>query len=151
AGKLLPLMFPLPNTPGDPVTGTNNWAGNSSGGGENNEIVARIDHNISDKQHLFGRYTYLGNTNLAIDPLKNGICADRCSEKYANNNVALEYTNILTPTTILSVRASYLRFAFDRTPLNLGFDISKIGWPDFLKSQIQFPLLPTPSITGYDP
>ncbi len=150
ATALLPLMFPAPNTPGS-ASGTNNWAGNSSAGGENDEVVARVDHTISERQHLFGRYTYWGNTNLPINPLGNGICADRCSEKYSNNNVALDYVNIITPTTILSIRASFLRFVFDRTPLNLGFDISKIGWPDSLKSQIQYPLLPTPSITGYDP
>jgi hypothetical protein len=150
ATKLLPLMFPAANTLGT-ATGSNNWAGNSSAGGQNNEAVLRMDHNISDKQHLFGRYTYWANTNLAIDPLGNGICADRCSETYANNNVALDDVYILTPTTILSIRASYLRFAFNRTPLNLGFDLTKIGWPASLKSQIQFPLLPTPSIAGYDP
>ncbi len=150
ATALLPLMFPAPNTPGT-ASGTNNWAGNSSAGGENAEVVARVDHTISDRQHLFGRYTYWGNTNLPINPLGNGICADRCSEKYSNNNVALDYVNIITPTTVLSIRASFLRFVFDRTPLNLGFDISKIGWPASLKSQIQYPVLPTPSITGYDP
>jgi hypothetical protein len=151
ATKLLPLMFPFPNTPGNPITGTNNWAGNSSAGGENNELVARVDHSISEKSHLFGRYTYWGNTNIAINPLGNGICADRCSEKYANNNVALDYVYTLNPTTILSIRGSYLRFAFNRNPLNLGFDVTKIGWPASLQSQIQFPSTPAPSITGYDP
>jgi Carboxypeptidase regulatory-like domain len=50
-------LYPLPNTTGVPTTGANNWAGDASIGGNNNEYVARIDQNVSAKQHLFGRYT----------------------------------------------------------------------------------------------
>ena len=50
--------------------GANNWIGNGSVGGNQNETVVHIDQNVSDKQHITARYTYWGNLNLPTDPMK---------------------------------------------------------------------------------
>src|SRR5207249_5005648 len=49
--------YPLPTMAGNQFTHVNNYALASSGGGNNDEFTARVDRNVSDKQHLFGRYT----------------------------------------------------------------------------------------------
>jgi hypothetical protein len=124
--------FPMPNTAG--TTGAdgvniNNYTIATSAGGNQNQVVGRMDENISDTQHIFFRYTYWNVLDLPIDPLGTGLCADRCAEKYDSTAPALGYTWTITPTTILGVNASLSRFAYDRKPINSGFDLTTIGWP----------------------
>ena len=113
--------------------------------------MVHIDQNISDKQHLSARYTYWGDLNLPIDPFKVGVCKDRCTETFNTNSFVLSDVYSLTPTTILDMRVSYQRFAYNRTPSTLGYDLTQLGWPASLNSQAAFRVLPVPCITGFDP
>jgi len=125
--------FPMPNVAGtvDPKSGlnTNNFVTATSGGGNQNQVVGRLDHAITNNQHIFFRYTYWNVLDLPVDPLGTGLCADRCSEKYDSTAPALGYNYTLTPTTIIGINASLSRFAYNRSPKNSGFDLTTIGWP----------------------
>ena len=125
--------FPAPNTAGstDPTSGinVNNYTIATSAGGNQNQVVGRLDQNITGNQHLFFRYTYWNLLNLTIDPLGTGLCAGRCAEKYDSTAPALGYNWTITPNTNLGINASLSRFAYDRTPKNKGFDLTTIGWP----------------------
>ncbi len=163
AGNVLPVnrlspaslqllkLYPLPNATGDPLTGVNNFVTNASVGGNNSQTVARFDQNISDRQHLFARYTYWGNLNLPIDPFKTGVCQDRCTEAFNTNNFVLDDVYSFNPTTILDLRASYLRFSYNRTPETLGYNLSQLGWPASLNSEVAYNPIPVPCISGFDP
>ena len=146
--KLLNL-YPMPNAPGG-ANGVNNWVSNSSQGGNQNETVARIDQNVSDKQHISARYTYWGNLNLPTDPFHNGVCQDRCTETFNTNNFVLADTYSFNPTTILEVRLSYQRFDYNRIPTTLGYDLTQLGWPAENNTQAVFRDLPVPVINGFD-
>jgi Carboxypeptidase regulatory-like domain len=142
-------LYPLPNAPGD-AQGNGNWVANGTAGGNNNETVVRIDQNVSDKQHISARYSYWGNLNLPNDPFRNGVCQDRCTETFNTNNFVLGDTYTFTPTTIMEVRLSYQRFSYDRIPSTLGYDLTQLGWPASLNSQVSFRDLPIPVINGFD-
>lgn len=146
--KLLQL-YPTPNALGS-ANGVNNWTSNSSQGGNQNETVARIDQNVSEKQHISGRYTYWGNLNLPTDPFQNGVCQDRCTETFNTNNFVLSDTYAFNPTTIMEVHLSYQRFAYDRIPTTLGYDLTQLGWPAVNNTQAVFRDLPVPVINGFD-
>ncbi len=141
-------LYPLPNAPG--INGQGNYVANASVGGNNNETVARIDQNITDRNHLSARYTYWGNLNLPIDPLGTGVCQDRCTEVFNTNNFVLSDIETFSPTTIMEIRASYQRFNYDRTPITLGYDVTKLGWPASLNSEAVFDTLPIPVISNFD-
>ena len=151
AALKMSTYYPLPNAAGNALTGVNNWVGNASVGGHNDETVVRIDQNISDKQHLFARYSYWGNVNLPIDPFNNGVCQDRCLEAFNTNSFILDDVYTISPTTIFDLRASYQRFSYDRTPTVSNFNVTQLGWPSSLNSQAAFQSLPVPCISGYDP
>jgi hypothetical protein len=142
-------LYPMPNTAGG-ARGINNFVTNASVGGGNNETVAHIDQNVSDKQHISARYTYWGNLNLSIDPLGTGVCQDRCTETFNTNNFVFSDTYSFSPTTVLEVRASYQRFSYDRLPKTLGYDLTQLGWPASLNTQATFLALPNPVISGFD-
>jgi hypothetical protein len=139
-------LYPMPNVNGDGF----NWVGNSSQGGNNNETVVHLDQNVSEKQHISARYTYWGNLNLPNDPMGTGVCQDRCQETFSTNNFVLSDTYSFTPTLIMQVHASYQRFSYDRTPETLGYDLTQLGWPASLNSEVVFRSLPIPIISGFD-
>ena len=142
-------LYPAPNAPGS-ATGTGNWVGNGSQGGNQNQTVVHIDQNVSDKQHITARYSYWGNLNLPTDPFGNGVCKDRCTEVFNTNNFVLGDTYSFNPTTIMEVRLSYQRFSYDRTPSSLGYDLTQLGWPASLNTQAFAQTLPLPVINGFD-
>src|ERR1700751_1408028 len=124
--------FPAPNVPGTIGSSgidTNNFVTATSGGGNQNQVVGRLDHSITNNQHIFFRYTYWNVLDLPVDPLGTGLCADRCAEKYDSTAPALGYNWTVTPTTIVGITASLSRFAYNRAPKNSGFDLTTIGWP----------------------
>lgn len=161
AGRLNPTslallkFFPAANTVGrpDPQTGQtiDNFSTATSAGGNQNQVLGRLDQNISATQHIFFRESYWNVLDLPVDPLGTGLCADRCSEKYDSNIAAIGYNWTVTPTTIVGIDASVSRFAYDRAPINSGFDLTSIGWPsqynDAVPTGARTP--PTPCIRGY--
>jgi hypothetical protein len=142
-------FFPAPNIAGAPPTGIN-YTTTGSSGGNNYETVAHIDQNISEKQHLSARYTYWTNKNLPTEAF-NGICEDRCAEQFSTNSFVLADDYSFSPKTLLDLRISYLRFLYSRSPLLSNFNLTTIGQPAALQSQVQFPGPPVMSVSGFDP
>jgi Carboxypeptidase regulatory-like domain/TonB dependent receptor len=125
SAKLLDL-WPAPNGSGL----TNNFTTAAASGGDHNQVVLRLDHNITNKQRVFLRASYWNVLDLPIDPLGTGLCADRCAEHYDTYAVAAGYTYSMTPTTVFGFNANVSRFKYDRDPKNAGFDLTSIGWPE---------------------
>jgi Carboxypeptidase regulatory-like domain/TonB dependent receptor len=126
-------FFPAANTAGtlNPVTGivTNNFTTATSGGGNQNQVVGRLDQSLGSNQHIFFRINYWNVLDLPVDPLGTGLCADRCAETYHSYTPAVGYTYTLTPNTIVGVNISLSRFDYNRSPKNSGFDLTTLGWP----------------------
>ncbi len=142
-------FFPLPNTAG--TNGSNNWVGNSALGGDNHQIVAHIDQNVSEKQHISARYNFWAATDKPNQPFGNGICTQRCGDRFSTNDFVIADTYAFSPKTIMDVRFSYLRFDYHRFPVLSDFDLTSIGMPAALQAAIQFPGPPTMEISGFDP
>jgi Carboxypeptidase regulatory-like domain len=126
-------FFPAANTAGslNPATGivTNNFTTATSGGGNQNQVVGRLDQSLGSNQHIFFRISYWNVLDLPVDPLGTGLCADRCAETYHSYTPAVGYTYTLTPNTIVGVNISLSRFDYNRSPKNSGFDLTTLGWP----------------------
>jgi len=135
---------------GDLYTHNNNFTTAMSQGGDTDQINERLDYNISDKQRFFGRFSYWTMLDLPKDPFKNGICPDRCTETYRSKPIVLGDTYTFSPTTVLDVRLSYVRFAYLRTPLTQGIDLSTFGtnW-GALNSQVGYTHIPAVCPAGY--
>jgi hypothetical protein len=141
----------LPCTADSTIGCKNNYSKSYGTGGNQNQVVGRLDQNLTANQRLFFRYTYWNVLDLPQDPLGTGLCQDRCAEKYATSAVALGYNWSITPTTIAAVNVSLSRFAYNRAPINSGFDLTTIGWPAQFNAVI--PSIartpPTPCVLDY--
>src|SRR5467141_3413436 len=130
---------------------TNNFTTAAPTGGDHNQFVGRLDHNITNKQRLFVRFNYWHVLDLPIDPLETGLCADRCAEDYHTYALAAGYTYNITPTTVIGLNASVSRFTYNRSPKNTGFDLTSIGWPASYNASVPAEMRtpPTPCVANF--
>lgn len=150
--KALLYLWPAPNAPGvvTPSGTINNFTTVASTGGDQDQFVARIDQDINSKQRLFVRFSHWSVLDLPVDPLGNGLCADRCSENYATNAGAAGYNYNIGPQTIFDFNASVSRFKYNRNPKNAGFDLTSIGWPSTYNASVPSNMRtpPTPCVAN---
>jgi hypothetical protein len=135
--------FPAPTGSGNQYTNVNNFTTSYSTGGNIDEVNYRMDYNLSEKQRLFGRYTYFNLLNLPDAPFGQ-ICTDRCTETVHTGQTVLGDTISFSATTILDLRLGFTRYAYLRTPLSQGIDLSKFG-PNWgaLNNQVTWTHIPT--------
>ncbi len=67
-------------------------------------IVGRIDHQISDKQRIYGRYIFRDNPTVSPDYRPQTIDNDGTK----HHSIGLTYNYTITPTTLLTVDAGYV-------------------------------------------
>jgi hypothetical protein len=124
------LNFPItgqPNVPGVQYTAANNFSTVCQVGGNNNQETARGDYNMSDKLRMFARFSRwhsqanpcapMGNGNYANDPYS--------PEDFTTTQGVLGVTRLISPTLIFDVRASYVRFPYQRLESYANIDESK--------------------------
>ena len=124
-------LYPAPNRPA--TNGANNFIYNPSASLYSSLGDVRIDHHFSDKDTLFGRYSY--NRTQAFTPpylpAVNGVQAGGivAGTLPGNNfttahNGQFAYTHVFTPSLILELRTGYTYFNLDTTPLNFGRNLN---------------------------
>jgi hypothetical protein len=141
-------LWPAPN---NISASTNNYIAVAPTGGDQNQVVVRVDQNITSRQRLFVRGNYWNVLDLPIDPLGTGVCADRCAEKYYSDAIATGYTYNITPTKVFSFNASVSRLRYNRSPKNSGFDLTSIGWPASYNAAVPAEMRtpPTPCVANF--
>jgi hypothetical protein len=123
AAYMVSTFFPKPNiTP----NANGNFAVSYSSGGDVNQYNARIDFHPGQKQSIFGRYTYSHILSLPDAPFGQ-ICTDRCTETTTAHQISLGDTIQLSPKSILDLHVGYTRYAYVRTPLSQGIDLTPFG------------------------
>jgi hypothetical protein len=129
--KALLDLWPAANSAGvvTPSGTINNFNTVARTGGDQNQVVARVDQDLTRLQRLLVRFSYWNVMDLPIDPLETGVCVDRCSEKYSTDAAAVAYNYSLNATTVFDFHASLSRFKYNRSPTNAGFDLTSIDWP----------------------
>jgi hypothetical protein len=74
---------------------------------ENNtyQYTARLDHQLTQRQRIYGRWVMNDN-----EALNNGYTPDqRASDSTTQHNIGVNYTYTITPTTLLTATAGYLK------------------------------------------
>ena len=134
------LLFPQPTNLGL----TNNYIVNVPRATDYNQYNARLDHRFSDRDQLFVRFSDWNRNYSASSALLN----TGTGGKWATTQAVVGDTYTLSPSTVLDVRASFLRFFDDTLPLTCcNFDFSRVGpaWAQY-NNEATKRLLPTPNI-----
>ena len=98
-----------------------------------------------------GRWTWWDNLTFGVDPYSTGAHIDAGPETFTTNQIVIGDTYLMSPATILDLRASWTRFRYDRSPASQGIDLTQFAWPSSLVSQIpeNFRHIPTPCVESY--
>lgn len=121
--------YPLPNTAGI-ANGTQlNFFSNQLRHEKYRAWLTRIDHKISDRQTIFGKYYHSFNPEDRNDwaGVVNGFPMTQGFEDRTNDGGNVDYTNTLTASTVLDLRVSFNRFEQERHPA-ATFDPSTLGF-----------------------
>ncbi len=131
--------FPLPNAPGS-SNGLGNYIVNAvDSDGYDNEL-GRLDYNVSDNQRISfdAHHNYrLQNKNNYFNNIATGNILYRI-----NQGVGLDDVYTLNATTVLDIRGSWMRYTEIHASPNDGFDLTSIGLPASLNSQVELRQLP---------
>jgi carboxypeptidase family protein len=152
-GQAVANLYPLPNTttPGSVPWQNNFFYPNDVTWYDFHNFVARMDHNIGEKERIYGRYIWNSQT---LHQNSNGIPgygADLREGVKANNGFLFDSLTVLSPTTTFDLRASILRWVQDYKPTTWGdYNASVIGFPQSLIGQLSEPnRFPTFTINSY--
>ncbi len=132
-------LYPEPNTstPGSVAWQNNFFLNPNVGAFKFKNVMSRVDHTISSRQRLFGRWSWNDFKQLRNTNGIPGVAGDYRNGGKRNNGAVIDYIANLTPTTILNFRASISYWVEDLTPFgNEGFDISQLGFPKSLADRL---------------
>lgn len=141
--------LPSPNQAGVGTTGANNYFGQASVPETKRIYGLKIDHNFNAAQRLSVRFTrdqswypygpnYYG---LPAEPLQDQNTLTRYS-------TAINYTYVLKPNLLFEAHAGMNKYGISSISPSSGFNISSLGMPSSLQSQLQAKLFPQVQISG---
>ena len=113
--------------------------------------IIRIDHSFSDRHRVYGRYnTYHRFSNRSDSGWFRNLVFTGDSD-WPQHAFAFDDVYTFSPTTFLNVRYSFYRLQIEQTPAgNIGFDITKLGFPKSYADAIPAGVRSFPSINSPD-
>lgn len=148
-------FYPLANAPGNPFTSVGNYATNPSAPIIKNTMSARIDHHLSERQRLYGRFA-MNNTPHNRPPIYGDTPDLRVSSPVLGNDqlnqrsMVLNYNNVLRPTLVVELSSSFLRYSISRKGPALDYDPRQLGLPSYMGELYGAlrPCFPSVAVTG---
>jgi len=163
AGNLLPASrfdpimkkvlgyFPEPTLAVSPTLQTN-WSMNFANIVKTDRWFTRADRNFGDRNKLFFRFGY--QTTPRKSPYSNiafpgeGTNGGGNQESIAHT-AGLSDTHTFSPNLVGEFRAGYTRSIIKLTPLSVGFDITSLGLPQYLKAAATDALFPRFNVSDF--
>jgi hypothetical protein len=130
-GQQIINLYPSPNVPGDPGTGTNNFRSVVTNATRSLQFDIKMDHQLTPQHRLSGRYSRSHATNNVPTVFGNDDTGDGVVFLTNVQNTALEWNWTITPTVLLSSRFGVDR-AFAPGHANNYPDPVQFGFPSLL-------------------
>ncbi len=129
--------WPAANLPGL-ADGSNNFTTqNNPSPNRYHNHIARVDHTLTAKQRLYGRFTrYLKTEGPYRDYFQNG-----ASGRYFQAqpyNFVVDDTYMISPRLVVDLRYGYQRFPSASWSVSQGFDLTSLGYSQQVASQLAY-------------
>ncbi len=143
--------IPLPNQPGV----VNNFISNASSPIDKDDFSTRIDQDLPANSKLFGRYS-ISTTHQDRPPVFGTGANFKVSSPVLGNDTlrqmqaTIDDTTVLSPSVVLELNSSFVRYHITRLPGGQGFDVTQLGFPSYFSSlaKTTIPCFPTATIGG---
>ena len=128
--------FPLPNQPGAAFTNANNWYGVADKYYPFQNLISRIDHNISNAWRMSIRWDHdeRGGGNKSVNAWYTPASAEQKTYRI-NDGAAIDMVGTLNPHTVLNARLGFTRY--NQTYTYALFDQASLGFPRSLLNELQ--------------
>jgi hypothetical protein len=142
--------YPLPNLPGT----ANNYRRVAPEDQDQHQFDIRIDHRFSDKDRLFGRFSYARDVSVPVTPLPDGsgaISAGAIGDTETTvQSFAFNHTHLFEKGPVNQLRVGYTRRGVFRTGLLLDSPASSaLGIPGIPDNAAFGNALPTFLVDGF--
>jgi hypothetical protein len=143
--------YPQPNAVTNSVTNLNNFFNAGSRSFDQDQIDARVDHNLTDKQRFFVRVSWRENLDSppVYFPQDLTIAEGRVEQGVRQPSASVDYTNTLAPSAVLTMRFGLSRSVFDYDNQGLGFKPSELGLPAAIDSVVDRQMFPRFGASGF--
>jgi len=143
-------FFPLPNQAGNAVTGAQNYFATGTAELNVDNVDGRIDHQLSDRQKMFMRYSYRKTFSAPaiFFPAEIAIAEGRVNEQNLAHNSVIDYTRTLSNSTLFSARLGFARTLFIFDNQGLGFKPSSLGLPASIDANVDRLMFPRFGVGG---
>ncbi len=148
--KAMLAFYPQPNTGGAGAI-TNNFISNSPVRVSQDVFSGRFDQNVTNKYHLFGRYSY-SETPLTQPNVYDNVASPGPSAvgttTFRNQSFAFDNLYQFSPTLLIDVNYGFARWFQTRQTRSYGFDNATLGFPTSFVSSVTIPMFPSVNIGG---
>jgi hypothetical protein len=131
-------LLPMPNTGAAGLT-TNNFSGSGNGTSFNDEVDVRIDEQVSQRSHLFGRYSYFNNgssSSTVFGKVAGGQGFSSPTNSFGgsasgrNQNAVAGMDIALNPKLLTDFRLGWIRYHVKTTKYDGSSDLAtQLGIP----------------------
>ena len=153
-GTNLFKSYPLPNQPGRGLSNVDNYYIAAANSIDANRMDLRVDHRISSRHQIFGRFDWFSNLNAQPLVFGNNASPVQTPNRIPGTNWILNHTWTINAGTILDHHFSLAQSETNRIPLSLGFDQTTLGLPKSVTAGQRvayFPQVGIGGITGLGP
>lgn len=142
-------LYPLPNLPGNALTGQNNYVYSSKAITNTNKYDVRTDFTLSDKTKIFARYSRQQDKRLSSGDLPLPIGGGRSIHDHFTQAV-VDLNHVITPHVLADITFSFGRALGIQLGQSNGFNPISLGFTGSFASLFapQFPVFNMTDITG---
>jgi len=140
-------QYGQPNKAGGPG-GVDNFFWSGASPDDYDAFIIRTDHNFNDQQRLFVRLSASRRPRLGDDDIFGTLATQSRFLNRLSRGAALDYVYTVTPTLLLNVRYGVSRFGNITEYRPRDFQLSSLGFPQALDSQVVRQSFPVISIAG---
>lgn len=140
----------------DPINDqlSGNWSASGLGANNSDEFSGRIDHNVSDKLRLYGRYSYKKEFKDEAPAYFGADNPAGPGQRNPNNrySIAFGVSETFSPTFTMSGNLGLMHWTEGNDMQSKGFKVSSLGLPAFIDPiSPQFPVIAVDGFRGLGP
>jgi hypothetical protein len=146
--KNVVTYYPEPNRAGTTAQLVNNFLQTGKSVTHTDNYFARVDHVLTEKHRLFGRFGYSPYSNFSTLP---GLAfASRSVSSNPGTQAVISLISNFSPNILGEGRISYTRLQFNTYPVSQGFDLTKLGFGPPLTDNILYKQFPAINVQTYN-
>src|SRR5262245_45057767 len=149
-GQAIANLFPTPDTQRSGAAGNANFRRTALLKSKGYQATEKVEHKFNDRISLTGLYAYQYTSEP--DSMYWDVNTFADSRNFTSvrpvHLVALNNTNILNPTTVVTLRYGYYHFEENTEAPSNGLDLASLGFPNTFTNAIVSPKMPTGLVDG---